>query len=53
MLSEILQKYLKIFPDDIGQLGLLLDQIKKNEKLDDRRNFRGILQVMPLSYRLI
>jgi 8-oxo-dGTP pyrophosphatase MutT (NUDIX family) len=41
MLSEVLQKYLKIFPDDIGQLGLLLDQIKKNEKLDDRRNFRG------------
>lgn len=41
MLSEIVCKYLKIFPEDEGRLSLLLDQIKNNEELDNRLNFRG------------
>lgn len=41
MLSEIVHKYLKIFPEDKGRLGLLLDQIKNNEELDNRLNFRA------------
>lgn len=41
MLLEIVKRYLKIFPDDAGQLEVLLDQIKDGELLNDRRNFRG------------
>jgi 8-oxo-dGTP pyrophosphatase MutT (NUDIX family) len=41
MLSDVVNKYLKIFPEDKEQLGLLLDQIKRTEPLDNRRNFRG------------
>lgn len=41
MLDKVLEEYLKIFPADAGQLGLLLDQVTNSEKLDSRRNFRG------------
>lgn len=41
MLADVVNKYLKIFPEDKPKLELLLDQLKNNEALDDRRNFRG------------
>lgn len=41
MLSEVVEKYLKLFPYDRKKLGLLIEQIKKQDKLDNRRNFTG------------
>jgi 8-oxo-dGTP pyrophosphatase MutT (NUDIX family) len=41
MLSDLLQRYLKIFPEEKSQLTLLTSQVSDNESLNDRRNFRG------------
>jgi len=41
MLAEVVEKYLALFPEDRKQLHLLLEQLKDQDKLDDRRNFRG------------
>lgn len=41
MLDEVVKKYLQFYPEDKEQLKLLLDQLKDDEHLDDRRNFRG------------
>lgn len=41
MINEIVQEYLKLFPEDRPNLELLLQQLKNNEKLDDRHNFHG------------
>jgi 8-oxo-dGTP pyrophosphatase MutT (NUDIX family) len=41
MLKEVVEKYLELFPDDRPKLKLLLEQLTKNENLDDRLNFKG------------
>lgn len=41
MFSEILEKYLEIYPQDRRNLKLLIKQVEKQEALDDRRNFKG------------
>jgi len=41
MLQEILDKYLEIFPEERNGLKLLAEQINNEDKLNDRKNFRG------------
>jgi 8-oxo-dGTP pyrophosphatase MutT (NUDIX family) len=41
MLSAVLKRYLAFYPDERRSLALLREQIKANEKLNNRRNFRG------------
>ena len=41
MVAELVEKYLKTFPEDRAKLKLLLEQLVADEKLDDRRNFTG------------
>ncbi len=41
MLKETVEKYLVLFPGERTELKLLLEQIAENERLNDRRNFRG------------
>lgn len=41
MLVQIVEEYLKIFPDEKDGLKRLLQQLADKEKLNDRRNFRG------------
>ncbi len=41
MLNEILNEYLKLYPGDRQQLGLLIKQVKAKGKMDDRNNFTG------------
>jgi 8-oxo-dGTP pyrophosphatase MutT (NUDIX family) len=40
-MTEVVKKYLDIFPQDEPKLQLLLQQIDNNEALDDRNNFTG------------
>jgi len=41
MLNDIVQKYLKLFPQDKAKLGILLEQIKRGDDLNDRKNYYG------------
>lgn len=41
MLLAVVEKYIKLFPEDKPKLKLLIDQLKNKEDLADRRNFRG------------
>src|ERR1700733_10669537 len=41
MLQEILDIYLEIFPEERDGLKLLLQQVREQQTLNDRRNFEG------------
>ncbi|HSW37295.1 MAG TPA: NUDIX domain-containing protein [Candidatus Saccharimonadales bacterium] len=41
MLSDILDRYLKLFPEEKEELKLLAEQVKTGQDLNDRRNFHG------------
>lgn len=41
MLSEILEKYLDLFPQDRSKLKVLIEQVKNNDHLSGRENYIG------------
>jgi len=41
MIDEVVEKYLKLYPEDRQKLTLLLDQIAKGDDLSDRTNYTG------------
>jgi len=41
ILSEVVERYLELFPDEAASLAQLRKQLSDKEKLNDRRNFHG------------
>ncbi len=41
MLYDIIKRYLRIFPEEQGDLQALVDQIERGDQLNDRKNFQG------------